>query len=442
MNTIKRNNNPVILNNISKKALYFLVLSPTLFLLVNNWPYLLVSSVILSALAGLLFFATKNSVTTFHSGLLAILIIIYAYLTLSYFFSGQNISNFFSYPFLKNDGNFFFCYILFFVFAVPFLDYRKLADLYFKFIFAVFTFFSIFGIAEYFFSGYSIMTFSEPYAGKMFLALNFAHNATGSVYSIVCIFLFAFFLKEKKDKLKLWYLFLLLINLIALFITKSRGGYTGFMAGAIIVLWLNYRSIKKFAIAIGAMMLVFLPLIYATGIYKRLLQLFDIQGGTSRVRLMIWEKAWYLFSQSPLFGIGFGRFNDIYSIDRHIFDVNRLKGLNGLFAYYANQSFYFDTAHAHNSYLQFLSETGVLGLGLLLLFWILCLIKLINAYSGTKDEFSSKTFLAAVGSIFGILVLALSENYLSTTTIMIPMSILLSISIGLYWQENTEVIKF
>ena len=232
-----------------------------------------------------------------------------------------------------------------------------------------------------------------------------------------------------------------LIILIALFITKSRGGYTGFIAGAIIILWLNYRSIKKFAIAIGAMILVFLPLIYATGIYKRLLQLFDLQGGTSRVRLMIWEKAWYLFSQSPLFGIGFGRFNDIYSIDRHIFDVNRLKGLNGLFVYYANQSFYFDTAHAHNSYLQFLSETGVLGLGLLLLFWILCLIKLINAYSGTRDKFSSTTFLAAVGSIFGILVLALSENYLSTTTIMIPMSILLSISIGLYWQENTEVIK-
>ena len=53
-----------------------------------------------------------------------------------------------------------------------------------------------------------------------------------------------------------------------------------------------------------------------------------------------------------------------------------------------------------------------------------------------NDEFSGKTFLAAVGSIFGILALALSENYLSATTIMIPMSILVSISIGLYWQEN------
>lgn len=190
------------------------------------------------------------------------------------------------------------------------------------------------------------------------------------------------------------------------------------------------------------MIVVSLPMIYATGVHKRLLQLFDLQGGTNIVRLNIWEKAWYLFSQSPLFGIGFGRFNDVYSIDRHVFDVDRLKGINGLFVYYANQSFTFDTSHAHNLYLQFLTETGVLGLGLLILFWVLCLIKLIDAYFRTIDEFSGKTFLAAVGSIFGILVLALSENYLSGTTIIIPMSILVSISIGLYWQENIEVIKY
>ena len=56
---------------------------------------------------------------------------------------------------------------------------------------------------------------------------------------------------------------------------------------------------------------------------------------------------------------------------------------------------------------------------------------MIDAYFRTIDEFSGKTFLSAVGSIFGILVLALSENYLSATTIMIPMSILISISIGI-----------
>jgi O-antigen ligase len=244
-----------------------------------------------------------------------------------------------------------------------------------------------------------------------------------------------FFLKEKTSRFKLFYLLLLFINLAALFITKSRGSYIGFAAGAIFVIWFNYRSIKKFAAVLGTMVLISLPMIYVTGIYKRILQLFDFNSGTGIIRLAIWDRAWYLFSQSPLLGIGFGRFNDIYSIDRSIFDIDRLKGVNGVIAYYANQSFNFDTAHAHNSYLQFLTETGVLGLGLLILFWVLCLVKLLQAYYKTKDEFASKTFLSAAGSIFVVFILALSENYFSVTTLMIPLSIIVSISIGMAWQE-------
>jgi len=441
MDMIKNHSYSIEVNYILKKSLYLLMLSPVLFLLVNKWPYLLVLSVIFSMFTGILFFISRTSITNFHTETAGTLLILYVYLILSYFFSGQDISNFFSYSFIKNDGNFFFCYILFFIFSVPFLDYKKMANLYFKLIFTVFTFFSFFGIAEYFLGGDSITVRTEPYGGKMFFAFNFAHNATGSVYAIVCIFLLTFFLKESKNKLKLWYLLLLLINLIALFITKSRGSYLGFIAGAFIVLWFNFRSIKKFAIAIGSMILVSIPIIYATGVYKRLLQIFDLESGTNIIRIVIWEKAWYLFSQSPLLGIGFGRFNDVFSIDRHVFNIYRLKGITGIFKYYPNQIFNFDTAHAHNSYLQFLTETGIFGLGLLMLFWILCLIKLFNAYFSTNDEFSGKTFLSAIGSIFVVLILALSENYLSATTVMIPMSMLVSISIGLYWQESIRLKK-
>lgn len=423
------------LNNISRQILYFLVVSPVLFLLVNKWPYLLVLSVLASLLIGILFFFTKRSITTFHVEIIGILLIIYIYFILSYFFSGQNLKNFLSYAFLKNDGNFFFCYIPFFIFAIPFFDYKKLANIFFKFIFTVFTVFSFLGILEYFLTSKSILTRTDQYVGKIYFALNFAHNATGSVYAVVCLFLLVFFLKEKISRFKLFYLLLLFINLAALFITKSRGSYIGFAAGAIFVIWFNYRSIKKFAAALGVMVLISLPMILATGIYKRILQLFDFKGGTGIIRLAIWDRAWYLFSQSPLFGIGFGRFNDIYSLDRSIFDIDRLKGFNGVIAYYANQSFNFDTAHAHNSYLQFLTETGVLGLGLLILFWVLCLIKLLQAYYKTKDEFASKTFLSAAGSIFVVFILALSENYFSVTTLMIPVSILVSLSIGLAWQD-------
>ncbi len=93
--------------------LYVLLILPVAFLLINKFPYFLVLSVSVSVLLGLLFFLIKRSITIYHKDILGLLCIIYSYLLLSYFGSGQNITNLFSYDFLKNDGNFFFCYILF-----------------------------------------------------------------------------------------------------------------------------------------------------------------------------------------------------------------------------------------------------------------------------------------------------------------------------------------
>jgi len=428
------------LKQITKEIFYILLVAPVLFLLVNQWPYLLVGSVLLSILIGFIFFIKKRSVTSFHSELLAILGVIYVYLILSYFVSGQPLSNFLSYQFLKFDGNFFFCYILFFIFSISFSNFRKLADYYFKFIFSIFTIFSLIGIAEYFLSNGFLMVHNEPYVGKIYFALNYAHNATGSVYAVVCVFLLVFFLKEKITKLKILFLILLLINLFALLITRSRASYLGFFGAAIIIIWLHFKSIKKFLITIGVLIAGAVPILFLTGIYKRVIEILNFEGGTTVVRFYYWEKAWYLFSQSPIFGIGFGRFNDVFNVDRGVFDIGRLRGYPGIVAFYMKQSFYFDSAHAHNSYLQFLAETGIIGLSLILIFWTLCILKILKAYNSTKENFNNKVLLSSLASIFVLLILSFFENYLSVTTVMIPISILVPISIGLYWESYNKAI--
>lgn len=424
---------------IIKEISYILLIAPVLFLLVNKYPCLLVISVLISILIGIIFFIKKRAVISFHSELLAILVIIYAYFILSYFVSGQSFFNLLSFQFLRFDGSFFFCYIPFFVFALPAHDYKKLAHYYFNFIFTVFTLFSIFGFIEYFMNNWSLMIHTEPGLGKVYFAINFAHNATGSVYAIVCIFLLVFFLKEKVKKLKILYIILLLINLAALFLTKSRANYLGFIISSIIVIWLYYRSIKKFLIAVGIFIAGSIPIIYFTGVYSRFIQIFQIGKGTSVVRFFIWEKAWYLFSQSPLFGIGFGRFNDIFSIDWDLFDLERLKGFSGFITFYMKNNFYYNSAHVHNSYLQFLTETGLIGLILVLLFWFLCLVKLLKYYNNledSKNDFNKKVFLSAIGSIFILLVISFFENYLSATTVMIPISMLVPLAIGINFQNE------
>jgi len=424
---------------IFKEIFYVLLVLPVLFLLVNKWPYLLVGSVLISILIGFIIFIKKRSVTSFHSELLAVLGVIYVYFILSYFVSGQPFSNLLSYQFLKYDGNFFFCYILFFIFSISFFNFKKLADYYFKFIFTIFTIFSLIGIAEYFLSSGFLMVHTEVTVGRVYFALNFAHNATGSVYAVVCIFLLVFFLKEKILKIKILFAVLLFINLLALLLTKSRAGYVGFLGSTVIVIWLHFKSIKKFLITIGIILTGLLPVVFLTGIYKRVIEIFNFQQGTTIIRFYIWEKAWYLFSQSPIFGIGYGRFNDVFNIDRGVFDIGRLRGYPEIVSFYMKQSYFFDSAHAHNSYLQFLTETGIIGLGLILIFWILCIIKILKAYNSTKKNFTSKVLLSSLAGIFVLLILSFFENYLSATTIMIALSIIVPISIGLYWEDYNKI---
>jgi O-antigen ligase len=285
------------------------------------------------------------------------------------------------------------------------------------------------------------MIFQEPGIGRYFFAFNSAHNATGSVYAVICIFLLVFFLKGKNLKTKIFYLIILLINLLALFLTKSRSSYIGFIIAAIIVIWLHFRSIKRFLLTIGIFIAGTIPILYFTGNFKRIIAILPSESFTTVVRLFIWDKAWFLFSQSPLFGIGFGRFNDIFSIDRGVFDTGGLKGVTGVLAVYLKEIFYFDAAHAHNSYLQFLVETGIIGLALLMLFWILSIIKILKAYNNTKEIFTSKLLLSAMGSIFILFILALFENYFSATTVMISVSMIVPISLGVYWQSNNKIIS-
>lgn len=438
------------INNFSKKKdtfiqiiLNILVALPALFLLVNNYPYLMVLSILLIIAIGLLFFLTKPLIIKANSIILFVLSIIFTYLLLSYFFSGQLVTKLFSYSFIRSDGNFFFCYIIFFILAIPFFNYKKASTLYFVFLFSIFSIFSLFGIFEYIYGKTSVMIQTDSSAGKMFTALNFAHNATGSVYAVVSLFALVFFLNEPKKKLKFIYLFVTIVCLIGLIITKSRGSYIGFAVALIFVLWINYRSLKKFLISISIFIVVSMPIIFLTGAYIRILQIFkfskDINVAyTTVVRLELWKKAWYLFSQSPIFGIGFGRFNDIEPSSYY-----RLKGLDGILSVYNDPNYIFSASTAHNSYLQFLAETGIVGLGLIILFWILCYRVIYRAYNFSSSIYNKRIYLCALAGIITLSILSFTENYMSSTTIMICISIAVSLSIGLSWQEKKRnMVKF
>ena len=420
----------LIIKKINNFIIYFLIAASAVFLLFNKYPYFQVLSILLLLVIAFIFFLLKFSFVHNNRDILFVLMVIYLYFIISYFISGQTLQNFLSYRFLRYDGNFFFCYIMFFVFSIPFFDYKKALSIYFKFAFFTFTALSLLGLTEYMFEKTAITIQKEPYAGKIFHAFNVTHNATGSVYSMICIFALVFFLREKNIYKKTGYIFVLASCIIGLLITKSRGSYVGLAAAFIFILWMNYRSIKKFLISLAIISAASLPFLYITGAYKRIFQIFDFKA-TTTIRLDLWERAWSLFSQSPIFGVGFGRYNDI-------FENSRLQGIRGLVNIYIDPNFAINDAHAHNAYFQFLSETGVIGLFLLLLFWFLCFYKINRAFINTENEFSKKVYLCGLGAIISLLTISFTENYMSATTVMVCVSIIVALCLGLIWQNDKE----
>jgi O-antigen ligase len=73
----------------------------------------------------------------------------------------------------------------------------------------------------------------------------------------------------------------------------------------------------------------------------------------------LWPRALAYFSHSPLFGLGFGSFDD---------HIARVIDYFGLFAQPLDVTIEHSDSHAHNSYLNILAELGVVGLVLMMRF--------------------------------------------------------------------------
>ena len=122
---------------------------------------------------------------------------------------------------------------------------------------------------------------------------------------------------------------------------------------------------------------------------------------------------------------------------------HKLKGIPGIFSFYLNPSYFFNDSQAHNSYVQFLAETEIIGLGLLIFFWGVCFGILIRAYNSPySSDFGKKIYLCGLASIVALFVLSVTENYMSATTVMACISIVNSLAIGLAWQERRVSAKF
>ena len=293
-------------------------------------------------------------------------------------------------------------------------------------VFLVAFFASVYGILQYFgielfwpqtlnpFGNRCVSTFGNPNFFSSYLVL---------VLPIAVVNIF----KSKDTSNKLIYLLLSLIYLGALLCTLTRSSWIGFAVSMVTLVMLLiyferevFKKNLKFLIAFFGLVLVVGILwprgngpAYSSAIFDRL-----TEAKTSHVkyygsitqRQLIWSCAWNMAVKKPVLGVGFGCFELFfpYYQGRHLF-IDAYK----TFRTHAN--------NAHNEFLEILSQSGFLGLGVYLWFLVALFSFGISIIKNTQGQ---KKFVAI--GLLSSLVGMLADN-------MLNVSLHFAVPAFLYW---------
>jgi len=248
-----------------------------------------------------------------------------------------------------------------------------------------------------------------------------SHNAAGGCLSIICSLSLGIYFGGRKSG---FWLILNLTNLVGLVLTISRGSALAMIASIFVVLVMKERFAKTMvaltAASIISVLVYSYPLWIQTGRPNGFNDVGAVEGLASRDAnvidraLYLWPRATDLFLSSPFVGTGFGSFDD---------QPYHLEGIPGVFSYNVPDVPSFTAAHAHNSYLHILAETGLLGLALFI--WMLHEIR------KSIESFESRSIRLGLALAFWVAVYAsFTEHRLVTPSQMLTFMLVFGLSLA------------
>ncbi len=176
-----------------------------------------------------------------------------------------------------------------------------------------------------------------------------------------------------------------IILLASVFLTQSRGGILSISFTLLLFFLLLSRKQKR--IEKLTPLVLFTCLILIVGwfnwdpIIERFDFIFDLEHGEIRDgRLLIWRDMLKIIADFPVTGTGFGTFADVFPSYKTFVD-----------------GFLYD--HAHNDFLELLTDGGVIGC--ILMFWFVTVV-LKTGYKQISRRQDSFSFLLAIGAFSGL----------------------------------------
>jgi len=225
-----------------------------------------------------------------------------------------------------------------------------------------------------------------------FFGLYVAHNATASVYALLTLGALAWALRrETEGRLRIVLLTLAAVLALGCIMARSRGAFVALGAGVAFIVFRALRQGASRRVMTAAIAGLVVALLAGGGLLWPRFQRM-IEGDRDEFRREVWSRAWGHVQSSPVVGIGFGRFND-----RDLSYTSIGIGRIATSARVEN-----DDRHAHNSYLHWMAEGGLVGLGVMIAFWIL-VARNVGCAGPLRD-----TILAGIVTLA---VLSLTEHY-------------------------------
>ncbi len=173
----------------------------------------------------------------------------------------------------------------------------------------------------------AISFFPDPHIFSFYLSMIFP------------ISLALYFLTYKKQ-----YFFLSLLILIADFLSFSRGGYFGFLSGALFFLLLiskeRITGLRNLKYYVGMLSILLLLIIFVPNpINQRFFSSFNADEGSNSERIQIWSQTLQTIKENPFFGVGIGNYSLTISPNSN----------------------YRTPIYAHNTYLDLAVEAGIIS---------------------------------------------------------------------------------
>ena len=227
----------------------------------------------------------------------------------------------------------------------------------------------------------------------------FMNLSIGATLGLLCVKLHEAFAGKKatpagiveylsSGSARLLWLFMAVMGLCAaaVFISLTRGGVVSMLIAMAFttLLFASRRSLRDYSWIIVVMALVAFACVLYVGfdaVYDRLASLRDLDKAESG-RMQILKDIWVMWTRFPIFGTGLGTHRVVYPM----FDSSTRTAL---------------AAHAENEYAQAAEETGLLGLGMLIIFGIIVWLNYVRNIRNTHSPIR----LSAYGLGFGLLAI-------------------------------------